>query len=179
MTAVERPNNRLPGMRGIIVQAGSGAPESEGGYVGLYIQLDSFETLRDFPFNVYHLDVEVVRSADLLNLLLHMAELEAENARLLSIMPPTAGAADPRFVGQGDWAVFADKVVAERDQLREDVRQAVADYMCSEGCSCCQDVGAHKRHAERLAQLLEVPKYEDRSGYNFYQYRSLSEEESS
>jgi hypothetical protein len=106
-------------------------------------------------------------------------EAEAENARLLSIMPPTAGAADPRFVGQGDWAVFADKVVAERDQLREDVRQAVADYMCSEGCSCCQDVGAHKRHAERLAQLLEVPKYEDRSGYNFYQYRSLSEEESS
>lgn len=108
-----------------------------------------------------------------------IARLEAENARLLSIMPPTAGAADPRFVGQGDWAVFADKVVAERDQLREDVRQAVADYMCSEGCSCCQDVGAHKRHAERLAQLLEVPKYEDRSGYNFYQYRSLSEEESS
>lgn len=96
MTAVERSNNRILGMRGIIVQAGSGAPESEGGHVGLYIQLDSFETLRDFPFNVYHLDVEVVRAADLLHLLLHVAEVEADNTRLRMVLEQLArlGAGD-------------------------------------------------------------------------------------
>lgn len=106
---------------------------------------------------------------------LRVEELEAENARLLSIMPPTAGAADPRFVGQGDWAVFAEKVVAERDQLRVDVRQAVADYMWSEGCSCCQNVEAHEEHTKRLAELLDVPMYGDGSGYDFHRFRSPGE----
>ncbi len=46
------------------------------------------------------------------------------------------------------------------------IREAVADYMYSEGCCCCQ-LDAHKDHAARLAKLLDVPAYDDDSGYNF------------
>jgi hypothetical protein len=52
------------------------------------------------------------------------------------------------------------------------VRQAVADYMASEGCSCCQDVDAHKEHKERLGKLLNVEPYSDNSGRDFSKYRS-------
>jgi len=49
----------------------------------------------------------------------------------------------------------------------EDVRQAVADYMQSEGCSCCSDRDAHKAAERSLAILLGVPPYDDESGYDF------------
>lgn len=45
------------------------------------------------------------------------------------------------------------------DKLLSKLRTAVADYMCSEGCSCCRDIDAHKKHTKRLAKLLKVPKY--------------------
>jgi hypothetical protein len=51
------------------------------------------------------------------------------------------------------------------------VRQAVADYMYSEGCSCCRG-SSHDEDAARLAKLLKVKKYSDGSGYDFYRYRS-------
>ena len=54
----------------------------------------------------------------------------------------------------------------------EQIRQAVADYMYSEGCSCCRDIEAHKQHEKRLAQLLDVPQYKDGSGYDFLKFRS-------
>jgi hypothetical protein len=54
----------------------------------------------------------------------------------------------------------------------EEIRKAVADYMSSEGCSCCQNVEAHQRHAAALAKLLHVPKYEDGSGYDFSRFRT-------
>lgn len=53
-----------------------------------------------------------------------------------------------------------------------DIRTAVADYMRSEGCSCCQDTEAHKEHKARLAKLLHVAKYEDQSGFNFPKYQT-------
>jgi hypothetical protein len=56
--------------------------------------------------------------------------------------------------------------------LRRLVRQAVADYMYSEGCSCCRSEPAHTEHAARLGELLRVPKYKDFSGYDFSQFRS-------
>ena len=56
--------------------------------------------------------------------------------------------------------------------LRRALRIAVADYMRSEGCSCCQDRDAHEKHKEILAKLLLVPKYPDGSGYDFSKYRS-------
>jgi hypothetical protein len=59
----------------------------------------------------------------------------------------------------------------------KDIRQAVADYMWSEGCDCCRRHD-HPKHAERLAQLLHVPAYDDDSGYNFYQFRTMKEKKS-
>ena len=52
-----------------------------------------------------------------------------------------------------------------------DLRRAVANYMGSEGCSCCENVDAHREHAAELARLLNVPMYDDGSGYNFAKYR--------
>jgi len=51
----------------------------------------------------------------------------------------------------------------------EKIREAVANYMRSEGCSCCEGHN-HAKHREALAKLLDIPKYEDSSGYNFFQF---------
>ena len=56
--------------------------------------------------------------------------------------------------------------------LLAEIRQAVADYMKTEGCSCCGDYEGHKVNAERLGKLLKVKKYDDGSGYDFSKYRS-------
>jgi hypothetical protein len=49
----------------------------------------------------------------------------------------------------------------------EAVRQAVADYMRAEGCSCCRNIEKHDAATARLAKLLHVPMYTDESGYDF------------
>jgi len=54
----------------------------------------------------------------------------------------------------------------------EVLREAVANYMSSEGCGCCQNRDAHKKHEEVLAKLLNVERYDDDSGYNFHKYRT-------
>jgi hypothetical protein len=56
--------------------------------------------------------------------------------------------------------------------FKKEVRQAIADYMRSEGCSCCQDRDSHIKHKERLAKLLRVSKYSDGSGYDFSKYQT-------
>lgn len=56
---------------------------------------------------------------------------------------------------------------SERDLLRT----ALAEYMQSEGCSCCQDVDKHEQDKARLAKLLAVPKYKDGSGYDFGKFK--------
>lgn len=58
------------------------------------------------------------------------------------------------------------------EKIKSDLRQAVADYMYSEGCSCCENVDAHVEHKKRLAELLEVAPYSDNSGFDFTPYRS-------
>lgn len=55
---------------------------------------------------------------------------------------------------------------------RAEIRRLVADYMHSEGCGCCRDHEAHEKHAEALAKILKVRKYEDGSGYDFANYRT-------
>ncbi len=55
--------------------------------------------------------------------------------------------------------------------LLAEIRRAVADYMHSEGCSCCRDYEGHKTHEATLARLLRVPKFSDSSGYNFSKFR--------
>ena len=58
-----------------------------------------------------------------------------------------------------------------------EIREAVANYMRSEGCSCCQDIKGHRQHKKRLAELLNVSMYDDGSGYDFYRYASDAPEE--
>lgn len=62
----------------------------------------------------------------------------------------------------------------EQRELIREIRRALADYIASEGCSCCQNRDAHNEAAARLAKLLRVPKYEDASGFNFYKFRSAT-----
>ena len=57
------------------------------------------------------------------------------------------------------------------DKIKE-IRRALADYIASEGCSCCEDGDEHKEAKIRLAALLDVPLYDDKSGYDFYQFES-------
>lgn len=58
-----------------------------------------------------------------------------------------------------------------------ELRRAIADYMYSEGCSCCRG-SDHDKHAEIIAKLLKVPKYKDGSGYNFPKFRSKDDKTS-
>lgn len=62
------------------------------------------------------------------------------------------------------------KKVSKRKPLDE-IREAVANYMQSEGCSCCEGE-SHEADKERLAKLLRVPKYKDGSGYDFGKFES-------
>ncbi len=57
-------------------------------------------------------------------------------------------------------------------ELKKQLREAVANYMSSEGCSCCRDVDGHKQHEEKLAKLLGVKKYSDGSGYDFSKHKT-------
>ncbi len=52
-----------------------------------------------------------------------------------------------------------------------EVRTAVADYICSEGCGCCEGKN-HSIHKDVLGELLKVPKFKDNSGYNFWIYKT-------
>jgi hypothetical protein len=52
----------------------------------------------------------------------------------------------------------------------KELRAALADYIASEGCSCCRNIEAHDEAAARLAKLLKVPRYSDGSGYDFYRF---------
>lgn len=54
----------------------------------------------------------------------------------------------------------------------EEVRTAVANYMRHVGCGCCRDHAAHDKAREILAELLNVPMYDDESGYDFGQFES-------
>lgn len=59
-----------------------------------------------------------------------------------------------------------------KQQKLEAVRVSVADYMYSEGCSCCRNDDKHTEAKARLAGLLDVPMYKDKSGFNFQKFRT-------
>ena len=54
----------------------------------------------------------------------------------------------------------------------KEVRTAVADYMRSEGCSCCRNIEAHDRNKAKLGEMLDVPEYSDGSGYDFGKFET-------
>ena len=67
-----------------------------------------------------------------------------------------------------------EKVNMETKALRKELREAVADYMSSEGCGCCEDSERQDMAKARLAKLLKVPAYKDGSGYNFNKFATKS-----
>ena len=69
-----------------------------------------------------------------------------------------------------DLGSYMDNGKSHADMEKEAIRDALADYIRSEGCSCCQDTEKHQEAAKRLAELLNVEPYKDGSGYNFYKY---------
>ena len=69
-------------------------------------------------------------------------------------------------------AVKRNEIKTAEAKLRAALRTAVADYMSSEGCSCCRDSEAHREHEKALGKLLKVKKYSDGSGYDFSPYRT-------
>lgn len=67
--------------------------------------------------------------------------------------------------------LIKDKLVKlEIEEFKTKLRKAVANYMRSEGCSCCRDTEAHEKHTAVLAKLLDVPAYDDDSGFEFYHF---------
>lgn len=65
------------------------------------------------------------------------------------------------------------RAIEQMQHIVHEIREAVADYMQTEGCACCRDIDGHKANARKLAKLLDVPMYSDGSGYNFAQFRSI------
>ena len=62
----------------------------------------------------------------------------------------------------------------KKGQFKDEVRRALADYMGSEGCSCCRG-DDHEEHKKRLAELLDVTPREDGIGefwFDFSKFRS-------
>jgi len=59
-----------------------------------------------------------------------------------------------------------------RPSRLQQIRQALADYMQAEGCSCCRNHEAHAASKAILAKLLKVPGYRDGFGYNFNKFKS-------
>lgn len=65
----------------------------------------------------------------------------------------------------------ADKIKIEQlEKNLAELREAIAEYMYSEGCSCCRSDN-HEENRGRIAKLLNVKKYSDGSGYDFSRYR--------
>ncbi len=70
---------------------------------------------------------------------------------------------------------FNEKILyseQEVQELKDKLRNAIADYMKSEGCDCCRNQNAHDVAEKEIAELLDVPKYNDNSGYNFSMFES-------
>lgn len=56
-------------------------------------------------------------------------------------------------------------------KFKKQIREAVANYMKSEGCSCCQG-DDHYEHEVAIAKLLGIKKYADESGYDFSKHET-------
>lgn len=63
------------------------------------------------------------------------------------------------------------EVMKELRKFKKNVKEAIANYMFSEGCSCCEGSN-HDEHKRVIAEMLNVPKYRDGSGYDFSRFCS-------
>lgn len=69
-------------------------------------------------------------------------DISDENDRLRKLVPPETERG-PGFVGQGSWAVFAEKVVEERDELRDELG------------SLCEEIRILKEENDELREELQ------------------------
>lgn len=76
----------------------------------------------------------------------------------------------------GMYEVFWQKETGQKVRIEgaefvaiETIREAIANYVRGEGCSCCES-DDHKDHREILGKLLSIGKYKDGSGYDFHRY---------
>lgn len=60
--------------------------------------------------------------------------------------------------------------INDKSSFISEVRASFADYVKSEGCSCCRNTIKHDEAMEKLAALLEIEPYKDGSGFNVYKY---------
>ena len=70
-------------------------------------------------------------------------------------------------------------IIKDLRHLRKDLRKAIANYIATEGCSCCRDTDGHDSSLSVIANLLNVPKYSDGSGYNFDKYETIYKKQNS
>ena len=49
----------------------------------------------------------------------------------------------------------------------EALKELIAKVITTEGCSCCEH-REHKALKDELAKALNIPRYSDDSGYNWY-----------
>jgi hypothetical protein len=61
--------------------------------------------------------------------------------------------------------------IASRDAALVKARAWVSALYCASGCSCCRDDDGWEAASEVLAGLLDIPKYGDGSGFDFYAVR--------
>jgi len=57
------------------------------------------------------------------------------------------------------------------------VRRAVADLIASAGCDCCRNHEKFENAEKRLARMLDVPMFDDKSGYDFYRFMTKRKED--
>jgi len=75
-----------------------------------------------------------------------------------------------------DLSEITDQIIAINqnnmtvEEFKKVIRELIANYMRSEGCTCCQDLEEHADVKRRLGELLNCGKYNDEDEYNFYQY---------
>lgn len=110
---------------------------------------------------------------------------EGRNAETLPILPDSRmgsgkgegwKAKERQEVTRGRAPERVETMAKTKDKIAE-IRRAVADYMQSEGCSCCRNMEAHDKNKAFLGKLLRVPKYEDGSGYDFSKFRTEARED--
>lgn len=56
----------------------------------------------------------------------------------------------------------------------EKLRTHFANYVYSEGCSCCRNDEPHNDAMAEICKILSIPQYDDESGYNTSLFKTIS-----
>ena len=88
---------------------------------------------------------------------LRMQDLFLKAEWLEKLVPPETERG-PGFVGQGSWSVYAEKVVAERDELRDELKQTLSqrDDARDELNTLCEDIRALKEENDELREGMRL-----------------------